>query len=152
MIDLNLLAQEAVTLAMTDLQHRRITVRTELTSDLPTVRGDRIQLHQVILNLIRNAADAMASVDDRPRRLKIRTEREGTDRVVLSVEDSGTGFAAHEARLFSPFYTTKGDGMGIGLSVSHAIIDSHAGHLWATANEGFGATFYFCIPGARAES
>jgi signal transduction histidine kinase len=146
MVDLNQLALEVLTLALGDLQQRRIIVRTELTAELPTVQGDRIQLHQVILNLILNAADAMTSVDDRPRRLKIRTERDDAGSVCLSVEDSGTGFAAHEARLFEPFYTTKSDGMGIGLSVSQTIVVSHGGRLWATANEGPGATFCFCIP------
>jgi signal transduction histidine kinase len=148
--DLNQLALEAVTLALSDLQCRRVMVVTDLAQELPAVRGDRIQLHQVILNLILNAADAMGSVDERPRRLKIRTQRESPDRVLLCVEDTGTGFAAHEARLFDPFYTTKSDGMGIGLSISRAIIDMHGGRLWATQNEGPGATFWFCVPCEQA--
>jgi signal transduction histidine kinase len=151
-VDLNQLAQEAVTLALTDLQRRRVNVRTEFRGALPAVRGDRIQLHQVILNLILNAADAMECVEDRPRELKIRTDREGADRVLVAVEDNGTGFAAHEARLFEPFYSSKIDGMGIGLAVSHAIIDGHGGRLWATANEGPGATFCFCIPCEQSSS
>lgn len=148
--DLNQLALDAVTLALSDLQCRRIVVVTDLAQELPSVRGDRIQLHQVILNLILNAADAMAGVDDRPRLLKIRTQREGDERVLLCVEDTGTGFATQAAQLFQPFYTTKTDGMGIGLSISRAIIDSHGGRLWATMNEGPGATFWFCIPRERS--
>lgn len=148
-VDLNQLAQEAVTLALSDLQRHRITVRTHLAQDLPTVRGDRIQLHQVILNLILNAAEAMSAIDERPRLLTIRTQCEGRERVRVCVEDTGTGFAAHESRLFEPFYTTKSEGMGIGLSISHAIIGSHGGRLAATANEGPGATFCFSIPCAQ---
>jgi signal transduction histidine kinase len=149
MVDLNQLAQEAVTLALNDLQCRRISVQTELTEELPPVWGDRIQLHQVILNLILNAADSMSNVEGRPRRLNIRTQRDGDDRVLVSVEDTGAGFAERGTRLFEPFYTTKSDGMGIGLSVSHAIVDSHGGRLWADANEGPGATFRFYIPCAQ---
>jgi signal transduction histidine kinase len=144
--DLNQVTLEAVALALSDLQSRRITLRTQLAEELPTVRGDRIQLHQVILNLILNAADAMSGVDDRPRLLKICTRREGSNEVLLSVEDSGTGFVAQETRLFEPFYTTKSDGMGMGLSISRAIVDRHGGRLWAIANKGPGATFCFTIP------
>jgi len=114
---------------------------------LPLVAGNRVQLQQVILNLLRNASDAMSAVDDRPRQLLIRTERDGGDRVRLAVKDAGVGFAPQSAdRLFESFYTTKNDGMGIGLSVSLSIIESHHGRLWAMPNNGPGVTFSFSIP------
>ena len=118
-----------------------------MVKGLPPVKGDRVQLQQVILNLCLNAADAMSSVEDRPRRLVISTEREGEDRVRLSVEDSGVGFEPQSAEtLFDPFYTTKRGGMGIGLSVSRSIIEGHRGRLWAAPKSGPGATFVFSIP------
>jgi signal transduction histidine kinase len=123
-----------------------VIVRTELAGDLPRVQGDRVQLQQVILNLLLNASDAMSGVDDRPRQLVIKTERD-SDRVRLSVRDTGVGFEPQGAdRLFDAFYTTKSSGMGIGLSVSRSIIESHKGRLWATPNDGSGATFSFSIP------
>ena len=116
-------------------------------SELPPVQGDRVQLQQVILNLFLNASDAMSGVDDRPRQLVIRTERDEEDRVRLSVRDTGVGFEPQWVdRLFDAFYTTKCSGMGIGLSVSRSIIESHKGRLWATPNDGPGATFAFSIP------
>jgi signal transduction histidine kinase len=106
-------------------------------------------LQQVILNLLRNASDAMSAVDDRPRLLLIRTEGDEDDHVRLTVKDAGIGFATQPAdRLFESFYTTKNDGMGIGLSVSRSIIESHHGRPWATLNNGPGATFSFSIPQA----
>jgi signal transduction histidine kinase len=148
-VDLNQVAQEAVAVALSDLQCRRVSVLTELADEVPTVRGDRVQLHQVILNLILNAADAMGGIEHHPRRLKIRTQLDSANCVVLSVQDTGTGIGTHAARLFEPFYTTKSDGMGLGLSISHNIITSHGGRLWATPNEGPGATFCFSIPCTR---
>jgi len=103
------------------------------------------------LNLFLNAADAMSGVEDRPRHLETRTEREADDRVRLSVKDSGVGFEPQGAdRLFEAFYTTKNNGMGIGLSVSRSIIEGHRGRLWAVPNEGPGATFSFSIPHASS--
>ena len=99
------------------------------------------------MNLLRNAADAMDGIDDRPRRLLIRTEPDANNQVRLSVQDAGLGFGDHSAeRLFEAFYTTKSSGMGIGLSVSRSIVESHNGRLWAQANDGPGATFAFSIP------
>jgi signal transduction histidine kinase len=124
-----------------------VIVQTELASELPQVQGDRVQLQQVILNLFLNASDAMSAVDDRPRQLLVRTERDDENRVRLSVRDTGVGFEPQRAdRLFDAFYTTKISGMGIGLSVSRSIIDSHKGRLWAKPNDGPGATFSFSIP------
>jgi PAS domain S-box-containing protein len=146
-VDLNQAVREVVALSWGDLQRSRVVVRTELTDGLPLVDGDRIQLQQVIMNLLRNAADAMNSVDDRPRRLLIGTGPGEGDHVRLCVQDAGVGFGPEGAdRLFQAFYTTKGDGMGIGLSISRSIIESHNGRLWAQTNDGPGATFFFSIP------
>jgi len=132
-----------------ELQRSRMLLRTELADDLPPVTGDRVQLQQVIMNLLRNATDAMKDVDDRPRELVIRTERDEDDRVRLTVQDAGVGFDRQAAgRLFEAFYTTKNGGMGIGLSVSRSIIESHQGRLWAAPNDGPGARFSFSIPRA----
>ncbi|HEY0379914.1 MAG TPA: PAS domain-containing protein [Pyrinomonadaceae bacterium] len=147
-VDLNEATREVIALSLSELQGSRIILRTELSDDLPPVTGDRVQLQQVILNLVRNASDAMSAVGDRPRDLLIRTERDdNADRVRLSVQDAGVGFEPQASdRMFQAFYTTKDDGMGIGLSVSRSIIESHHGQLWATSNDGLGATFSFSIP------
>jgi len=149
-VDLNEATQEVITLSLSELQRNRVILRSELANDLPPVAGDRVQLQQVILNLVRNASDAMNGVDDRPRKLLIRTEPDEGGQVRLSVQDAGVGFDPQVMdRLFDSFYTTKNDGMGIGLSVSRSIIASHNGRLWATLNEGPGATFSFSIPFAH---
>jgi PAS domain S-box-containing protein len=146
-VDLNEATQEVIALSLSELQRNRVILRPELADDLPLVAGDRVQLQQVILNLVRNASDAMSGVDDRPRRLVIRTERDEGDHVRLSVQDVGAGFGPQRPdKLFEPFYTTKNGGMGIGLSVSRSIVESHHGRLWATPNDGPGATFSFSIP------
>ncbi len=146
-VDLNEAAQEVIALSLSELQKNRVVLQQELASDLPTVTGDRVQLQQVMLNLLRNASDAMSGVDDRPRQLLIRTQRDEDDHVRLTVKDVGVGFAPQAAdRLFESFYTTKNDGMGIGLSVSRSIIDAHQGRLWAAPNDGPGSTFSFAIP------
>jgi PAS domain S-box-containing protein len=146
-VDLNEAAREVVALSLSELQRNRVILQQELADGLPPVAGDRVQLQQVILNLLRNASDAMSTVDDRPRQLLIRTEAGEDDHVRLTVKDAGVGFAPQAAdRLFESFYTTKNDGMGIGLSVSRSIIESHHGRLWGTLNDGPGAAFSFSIP------
>jgi PAS domain S-box-containing protein len=146
-IDLNEATREVIALSLSELQRSRVILRQELAHDLPLVTGDRVQLQQVILNLLRNASDAMSTIDDRPRDLLIRTDTDDNDRVRLSVRDVGIGFERQAAdRLFEAFYTTKNEGMGIGLSVSRSIIERHYGRLWATPNEGPGVTFSFSIP------
>jgi signal transduction histidine kinase len=146
-VDLNEATREVIALSSSELQRSRVILRAELADDLPPVTGDRVQFQQVILNLLRNASDAMSGVDDRPRKLVIRTERDEGDRVRLSVRDTGVGFEPQAVdRLFEAFYTTKSGGMGIGLSVSRSIIESHHGRLWAAPNDGPGATFSFSIP------
>jgi len=148
-VDLNHATREVIALSLSELKRNRVILRCELAADLPLVRGDRVQLQQVILNLLRNGSDAMNTVHDRPRELLIRTERDEGGRALLSVRDAGIGFDPQSMdKLFQPFYTTKNDGMGIGLSVSRSIIEQLGGRLWATLNEGPGATFSFSIPGA----
>jgi PAS domain S-box-containing protein len=146
-VDLNEAAREVVALSLSELQRSQVTLRQELADDLPPVTGDRVQLQQVILNLLLNAADAMHDIDDRPRLLVIRTERDTDNHIRLSVQDTGVGFEPQAmTKLFDAFYTTKSAGMGIGLSVSRSIIESHRGRLWAAPNDGPGATFSFSIP------
>jgi len=146
-LDLNEVARQVIALSLSDLQRNRVVLQSQLGEDLPLITGDRIQLQQVILNLLRNACDAMAEVRDRPRDLVIRAEREGGDRVRLSVRDAGVGIDCESMnKLLDAFYTTKSDGMGIGLSVSRSIIERHGGRLWAERHEGPGATFSFSIP------
>ncbi|MFL5493062.1 MAG: sensor histidine kinase [Gemmatimonadales bacterium] len=146
-VDLNEATREVIALSTSELQRRRVILRLELADDLPAAPGDRVQLQQVILNLLRNAVDAMSGVTDRPRQLVVRTERDDGECVRLTVQDSGVGFGPESAdRLFEAFYTSKTGGMGIGLSVSRSIIESHHGRLWAAPNDGRGATFAFSIP------
>ena len=147
-VNLNEAALEVIALSLADLQKNGVVLRPELADDLPLVTGDRVQLQQVILNLVLNASDAMSGVDDRLRQLVIRTERED-DRARLTVQDVGVGIEPRGVdKLFEPFYTTKTGGIGIGLSVSRSIIESHHGRLWATLNDGPGAAFSFSIPRA----
>ena len=146
-IDLNEAVREVIALSLSELQSNRVILRHQLASDLPPVAGDRVQLQQVILNLLRNASDAMNTFDDRPRELLITTERDEGDRARLSVKDAGVGLDPEAMdQLFEAFYTTKNDGMGIGLSVCRSIIEKHRGLIWATQNDGPGATFSFSIP------
>jgi PAS domain S-box-containing protein len=146
-VDLNDATRDVLALSLSELQKNRAILRPELADDLPLVTGDRVQLQQVILNLLRNASDAMSTIHDRPRDLLIRTEPDDNNRVRLSVSDVGIGFEPQAAdRLFEAFYTTKNEGMGIGLSVSRSIIERHHGRLWATPNNGPGVTFSFSIP------
>jgi PAS domain S-box-containing protein len=147
LFDLNEAAQEVIALSVSELQRNRVTLQSNLATDLPSVLGDRIQVQQVILNLIRNGLDAMSTVEDRQRELLVMTERDEGGGARLSVTDSGVGIDPQiEEKLFEPFHTTKGDGMGIGLSVSRSIMESHQGRLWAARNEGPGATFSFVLP------
>ena len=137
-VDLNEAAREVVALSQSRFQRDRVAWRTELTEGLGPVTGDRVQLQQVILNLLLNALDAMSDV---------RTEPEEGGSVRLSVRDAGVGIDPRNAdQLFEMFYTTKSDGMGVGLSISRSIIENHRGRLWAAPNDGPGAVFSFSIP------
>jgi C4-dicarboxylate-specific signal transduction histidine kinase len=152
-VDLNEAVREVVALSVPELQQARVILRTELAEDLPLVVGDRVQLQQVILNLLLNAADSMSEVDERPRQIVVRTAPDDGDQVRLSVQDTGAGLLVESAeKLFDAFYTTKSDGMGIGLSVSRSIIERHEGRLWAAPNDGPGATFSFSLPRAPEPS
>ena len=145
-LDLNDAAREAIAAFDNDLRNSQVALACEFAGDLPPVRGDRVQLQQVILNLLRNAVDAMRSVHDRTRQLVVRTARD-KHCVRLSVEDAGTGFNPETSeRLFELFHSTKREGMGVGLSISRSIVETHHGRLWATLNDRYGATFSFSIP------
>lgn len=146
-VDLNEATREVIALSRVRFQETHAVLRTELAEELPLVNGDRVQLQQVVLNLIQNASDAMISVRDRPRRMVITTERDGNECVRLTVQDAGVGFERESLqRLFDAFYTTKSEGMGIGLSISRSIIERHGGRMWAALNEGPGAAFSFSVP------
>jgi PAS domain S-box-containing protein len=146
-VDLNEATREVIALSLSELKRSRVIVQPEFSEELPPVAGDRVQLQQVILNLLLNASDAMRGVDDRPRQLVIRTERGEGDCVRMTVKDTGVGVEPQCIdKLFDAFYTTKNGGMGIGLSVSRSIIENHRGRLWASPNDGPGATFSFAIP------
>ena len=147
-LDLNEATRDVIALSRSELQRGGVILRLELREGLPLVAGDRVQLQQVVLNLLLNAAEAMNEVRDRPRQLLIRTEREGDDRLRMTVEDAGVGLEPHDIdKLFQSFYTTKKGGMGIGLSVSRSIVERHGGRMWATPKrDGPGACFCFSIP------
>jgi C4-dicarboxylate-specific signal transduction histidine kinase len=145
-VDLNEAAREVLVLLLGELQKNKVILQQHFSDTLPLVMGDRVQLQQVILNLVRNASDAMAAVNDRPRLLLVRTEMAGDDAHVC-VQDSGVGFDGETAdRFFQPFFTTKQEGMGVGLALSRSIVEAHHGRLWASSNDGPGATFAFSIP------
>jgi hypothetical protein len=152
LLDLRDVVQDVLALARYESAARNVTIRTDLSKDLPSVFGDRVQLQQVLLNLIINGMDAMNEIEESKRILTICGRREthdGTFEVLLSVEDSGVGFKPEEMdRLFEAFYTTKTQGMGMGLAISHSIIEAHGGRLWAEPNQGPGATFLFSLPDA----
>jgi C4-dicarboxylate-specific signal transduction histidine kinase len=146
-LDINEVINEALIMVERELVNHRMTVRTELMDALPAVLGDRVQLQQVIINLVMNAVDAMVSVIERPRDLVIRSEQNGDDHVLVAVQDSGIGFDPDDAdRLFNAFFTTKPDGMGMGLPICRSIVEAHGGRLWASRNSGGGATFRFSLP------
>ncbi|MCW5658743.1 MAG: AAA family ATPase [Burkholderiaceae bacterium] len=147
-LELNEVAREVIALLLAELQRNQTTVETQLAEDLPMVSGDRVQLQQVILNLVRNAADAMAEVYDRQRQMVLSTRCDDMGQVCLSVCDSGVGLPREDVgSVFDAFHTTKTGGMGIGLFVSRSIIERHRGRIWAEHNSGMpGATFTFSIP------
>jgi PAS domain S-box-containing protein len=146
-LNINETAQEVIALASSDVLRSKVELRTELAADLPPVIGDRIQLQQVILNLILNARDAMSEVHTYPRELLLTTLKSKSSEVVVSVRDSGKGLEAKDVeRIFDPFFTTKTEGMGLGLSISRRIIEEHGGKMWATPNDDTGATIQFTLP------
>jgi two-component system, LuxR family, sensor kinase FixL len=145
-VDVNAAIQEVVNLAEGEVRRARVTLRTEFATDLPRVLADRVQVQQVVLNLILNAVEAMSSVTDRPRDLTITTRREDGERARVVVKDSGVGFDPDKANeIFDAFYSTKRGGMGMGLSISRTILENHGGRLWAESHAGHGATFQFTL-------
>lgn len=146
-VDLNEAARHVMALLAGEFQRKRIELVIEPASDLLPVSGDRVQLQQVILNLLMNASDALSAAETGTRRITIKTEMVETDQVRLTVRDTGTGIDPElSGKLFDAFYTTKETGMGIGLSVSRSIIEHHRGRIWASPNEGPGASFSFILP------
>jgi signal transduction histidine kinase len=146
-LDANDLIRDSIALVQRELMSHQISLQMELASPLPVILGDRVQLQQVIINLVMNGAEAMQSVTDRPRELVIRSCQENTQQVLVSVVDCGVGISAENAdRLFNAFFTTKSSGMGMGLSICRSIIEAHGGRLWASSNLPRGATFKFTLP------
>jgi PAS domain S-box-containing protein len=146
-LDVNDLVREVIALLQRELISHRVTLRTEFAPALPTILGDRVQLQQVVINLVINGVEAMQSVMDRPRELVIRSRQHQTQQVLVSVTDCGVGISAENAdRLFTAFFTTKSSGMGMGLSICRSIMEAHGGRLWATANMPHGATLQFTLP------
>ncbi len=151
-LDIGGLIDDSLLLMQREVRDHGVSLRLDLPPTLPAVLGDRIQLQQVIINLVKNGMEAMASITDRPRDLVIRSGLDG-DLVLIAIQDTGTGIS-HESieRLFSSFYTTKPGGLGMGLSICRSIIEAHGGKLWASPNRGPGATFQFTLQPAPASS
>jgi C4-dicarboxylate-specific signal transduction histidine kinase len=151
-LDVNETIGEVVVLAESQTRRNRVILQTELAANLPPIMGDRVQLQQVVLNLMLNGIEAMSTVEDRPRELVIRTQcSEGNDAVCVAVQDSGIGVDPRSGeRIFDAFHTTKLDGLGLGLSISRSIVQDHGGRLSAVSNDGPGATFQFWVPAANA--
>ena len=146
-LGMNDVVQEVVAITRAEVQNAGASLRTQLSDDLPLLPGDRVQLQQLMLNLIMNALEAMSEVQDRPRELAISTHRSEADEVLVAVQDSGVGLDPQgKEKLFDAFYTSKSVGMGMGLAISRSIVEHHGGRLWAVSNDGPGATFFFTIP------
>jgi C4-dicarboxylate-specific signal transduction histidine kinase len=146
-VDINGVIRDVLTLTNSTLQARNVLVRTKLPADLPQIRGDRIGLQQVIMNLITNGTDAMSSITDRSRILRIESQVESSDSVLVAVADAGIGFEPGIAdRIFDRLFTTKPNGMGLGLSICRSIIEAHGGRLWASPGSPHGAVFQFTMP------
>ena len=145
-LDMNEVIEEVLALAGRELLESRVLVERQLAGDLPLVQADRVQLQQVMLNLIMNGIEAMDNRTDQPRALWVESRVDGSGEVLVAVRDSGSGFGSEADRLFNPFFTTKANGMGMGLSISRSLIESHGGRLWAAPNYPCGAAFYFTLP------
>jgi C4-dicarboxylate-specific signal transduction histidine kinase len=139
--------EEVAAILRNDLVNKSVWLRLELADDLPKVEADRVEIQQVILNLIMNAVHSMTSVEDRERKLLVQTARDKSGDVLIEVRDSGVGIASENLeRIFDAFYTTKPDGMGMGLSICRTIIEAHGGRLWAESNDDRGAALRFTLP------
>jgi len=146
LLDINEVIQEVVSLTQSEIQKSGVVLKMNLAVDLPRILGDRIQLQQLILNLVINGIEAMNTVTDRPREMVIRSSAQESDKVLVAVQDSGIGLDAQNLeKIFDTFYTTKSQGMGMGLAISRSIVENHGGRLWAVPNDGPGATFQFTL-------
>jgi C4-dicarboxylate-specific signal transduction histidine kinase len=147
MVQVNELIRDVGALLEVEAARNQVAIQIELATDLPAIMGDRVQLQQVMVNLMVNGIEAMSTVADRARRLVIRSQRHDSDQVLVAVRDSGVGIdPKDEKRIFDTFFTSKARGMGMGLSISHSIIEAHGGRLWASANSDHGVTFQFTLP------
>ena len=144
---MNDLIREVMTFVRADLRHHGITVRAELAEDLPRISGVRIQLQQVLLNLIANAVESMASVEHRARVLTVRSQKIGDNDIAVTVEDTGTGIDQTDLeRIFEPFFSTKPEGMGMGLSICRSIVEAHGGRITGSPASGGGSVFQVILP------
>jgi signal transduction histidine kinase len=152
-VDINETIVEVVALTRGEVQRHRVSLQTRLARDLPLVVGDRIQLQQVLLNLIVNAIEAMSGAGAETRELLVGSRRDDATGVLVAVQDSGPGLSSDSLdHLFEAFYTTKSEGIGMGLAISRAIVEAHGGRLWATPNVARGAVFQFRLPVAGEEA
>jgi C4-dicarboxylate-specific signal transduction histidine kinase len=149
LVDVNGLIAEIVTLVHSEAMRNRVSVRTDLGADLAPVMGDRVQLQQVLLNLMMNGIEATKDVDGH-REITITSRHDDSDHLRVSVADTGVGLPPNADEIFNPFFTTKADGTGMGLAISRSIVESHGGRLWATSDAGRGATVSFNLPTAAA--
>src|SRR4029077_1100362 len=146
-LDINDVVKEAIALVQREVDSHQVSLRIEFAPALPMILGDRVQLQQVVINLVMNGIEAMQSVTDRPRELLIRSLQDETQQVLVSVTDCGVGISPENAdRLFNAFFTTKTNGMGMGLSICRSIIEAHDGRVWAEPNLPHGAIFHFTVP------
>ena len=151
-LDLNETIREVLALVRDEAKRNSVTIRMQFADDLSPVSGDRVQLQQVLLNLVMNGIEAMSRAGERARELVITTRNIDAGQVQATVEDSGTGLDLNTIdKIFDPFYTTKPGGMGMGLSISRSILQAHGGRIWATANHGPGTIFYFTLPKYQRE-
>ena len=151
-LSVNEVVEDVMSLTRETTRTKRVTLATRLAPDVPRVLADRVQLQQVLVNLITNAVDSMAEITDRPRRVTISSRCNDARQVEVAVADSGAGIdPRHRARIFEPFFTTKSDGMGMGLAICRGIVEACGGRLWATANPDFGTTVRFVVPVVATE-
>jgi C4-dicarboxylate-specific signal transduction histidine kinase len=144
-LDMNDVILEVIRLASNEIQRKKIRIETDLALNLPVTSADRVQMQQLMINLVQNAIESMETVVDRPKLLTLRSKRSDAETILIEVCDHGSGLGNAD-RVFEPFFTTKEKGMGMGLSISRSIVDAHEGSLWATQNEDQGTTFSFTIP------
>lgn len=151
-LDVNEVIQEVLALVTRELYENGVLLERRLTKALPLVMGDRVQLQQVLLNLMMNGIDAMAAIKTRPRLLSVQTRIDESRNVLVAIRDTGTGLGLETERVFTPFFTTKANGMGMGLPISRSLVEGHGGRLWAAHNCSQGAVFYFTLPAAAGSS